>query len=281
MNPQDNEIAKFFQDPDASSAVVMAANQIAAPLVQGVTLTFDETAMGGGLRVVFFVLDASPSMLPVAKALRDGFNNDFVPAVREAREDDISALRIGGVAFSSGAPTPIWHSPDGSYFHPFDQLPPLTTRDYDPDQGYGTALHRAIKEGSAQAFRYAAELQQQTGMDVDVDIVILTDGANNEAPRDPSEIRQMITGRDKTRVRYVFFYFQTDWGLDDPKDYAVRELGIDGEQVQSFMRVPGEDNASLAKRFRALMQVLSKVSAARNTSAVVATSAVLQEDELI
>ena len=35
---QDKEIAQFFQDPDASSAVVMAANQIAAPFVQGVAL---------------------------------------------------------------------------------------------------------------------------------------------------------------------------------------------------------------------------------------------------
>jgi hypothetical protein len=276
-----DEIAAFFQDPDASSAVVMAANQIAAPLVQGATLTIDETAMGGGLRVVFFVIDASPSMEDVADGLRDGFNNDFVTAVRAAREDDISALRVGGIAFSSGAPKPIWVASDGTHFHPFDQLPELTTKDYDPTRGWGTALHRAILDGTAQALKYAAELQLQTGMDVDVDIVILTDGANNDNPHSPASVKKMITGRDKTRVRYVFFYFQTDYGLDDPKDYAVHDLGIDGEQVQSFMAKPGETPQQRAARFRALMQVLSKVSAARNTSAVVATSSVLQDEELI
>ncbi|HEU4914881.1 MAG TPA: hypothetical protein VFT16_05805 [Candidatus Saccharimonadales bacterium] len=278
---QASEIAAFFQDPDASSAVVMAANQIAAPLVQGATLTADETVMGGGLRVVFFILDASPSMEDVADGLRNGFNNDFVPAVRAAREDDISALRVGGTAFSSGAPKPIWVASDGTHFHPFNQLPELTAKDYDPNRGWGTALHRAILDGTAQALKYVAELQLQTGMDVDVDIVILTDGANNEAPRDASQIYQMITGRDKTRVRYVFFYFQTDYGLGDPKEYATDQLGIDGEQVQSFMAKPGETPQQRAARFRALMQVLSKVSAARNTSAVVATSAVLQDEELI
>ena len=286
-----DEITSFFQDPDASSAVVLAAAQIAAPMVKGATLTMEETAMGGGLRIVFFIMDASPSMAPVANALRDGFNNDFVPAVRAAREDDISALRVGGVAFSSGSPQQIWKAADGSYFHPFDQLPQLTAAEYDPEQGYGTALHRAAEEGSALAFRYAAELQQQTGMDVDVDIIFLSDGANNDHPRDPSGVRRMITGRDKTRVRYLFFYFETNWGLSvqrpsanklsELEDYAVNQLGIDGEQVVAFARKPGESDEDRAKRFRVLMQVMSRVSAARNTSAVVATAAVLDDDELV
>jgi hypothetical protein len=275
------EIASFFQDPDASSAVVLAAQQIAAPVVKGATLTADETMMGGGVRVVYFILDASPSMDPVANALRNGFNNDFVPAVKAAREDDISALRIGGCAFSSGSPTPIWKGPNGDYFHAIDELPQLSTREYDPNNGWGTDLHRAITEGSATAFRYAGELQQQTGMDVDVDIIILSDGANNGQPTDPRDVKQMIKGRDVTRVRYVFFYFDTEWGLSDPKGYATRDLGIDGEQVESFDRKPNETPAEQAHRFRRLMAVMSRVSAARNTSAVVATAAVLDDDELV
>ena len=275
------EIASFFQDPDASSAVVLAAQQIAAPIVQGAILTADETMMGGGIRVVYFILDASPSMTDVANLVRNGFNQDFVPAVKAAREDDISALRIGGMAFSSGAPRPIWQGAGGSYFHPIDQLPSLTKGEYDPDRGMGTALHRAIIEGSATAFRYAGELQADTGMDVDVDIVILSDGANNDTPTDPGGVRQMITGRDRTRVRYVFFYFDTDWGLPDAKDYATIELGIDGELVETFDAKPGETKAERDRRFRRLMAVLSRVSAARNTSAVVASAAVLDDDELV
>lgn len=249
-------------------------------MIVGTALSDDEVMMGGGLRVVYFALDRSPSMRPVADALLDGFNNDFVPAVKNAREDDISALRIGGNTFSSDI-TPIWQGSDGSYFHPIDKLPSLTTTDFDLSKGSGTALHQAILDGTTTALAYAAKLQQDTGMDVDVDIIVLTDGNNNERPWDPQPVRQVITGRDTSRVRYVFFYFQTAWGESDPAAYATQQLGIDGEQVMAFMAVQGESAEDTAKRFRKAMQVLSRVSAARNTSAVVATSVVSQDDELI
>jgi len=274
------EIAAFFQDPDASNALVLTAQQIAAPVVQGAVLTENEVMMGGGIRVVFFIIDASPSMADVAGHLRDGFNHDFVPAVKDAREEDISALRIGGMAFSSDMDQ-IWRGVDGSYFHPVDQLPELTTEDYDPRRGWGTALHEAILMGSARALRYAGELQQETGVDVDVDIVILSDGANNAQPLSPRDVRRMIVGRDPSRVRYLFFYFETELGLANPKEYATRDLGIDGEQVVVFLRQPGETAEEQARRFRFMMAVMSRVSGARNTSAVIATAAVLDDDEIV
>jgi hypothetical protein len=275
------QIASFFQDPDTSSAVVLAANQVAAPVVQGAALTADEVMMGGGLRVVFFVIDASPSMEPVAQLLRDGFNNDFVPAVKDAREDDTSALRIGGLAFDGFDLNPLWVGANGDHFHMLDQLPKLTINEYNPQMNDGTALHRAILEGFAQALRYAAELRTQTGIDVDIDIVILTDGANNMPPISPAKVKQTVTTRDQTRVRVVFFYFNTDWGLPDPKEYATQKLGISGEQVEAFDSRAGETKQERAKRFRRLMAVMSRVSAARNTSAVVATANVLEDDEIV
>lgn len=275
------QLGTFFQDPDASSAVALTAqHQVTAPMIVGTDLSDEEVMMGGGLRVVYFVMDRSPSMVPVAKALLNGFNDDFVPAVKDAREDDISALRIGGNTFSSDV-TPIWRGSDGSYFHPIDQLPELTQAEFNTTLGWGTALHQAILDGTATALSYAADLQQKTGMDVDVDIIVLTDGENNERPHDAAPVKKIITGRDTSRVRYVFFYFQTAWGNPDPAAYAVNDLGIDGEQVQAFLAVQGESAEDMAKRFRRAMQVLSRVSAARNTSAVVATSAVFTDDELI
>lgn len=277
-----DSVSSFFsQQTDASSAVVLAANQVVAPVVKGAPMTMDEIGMGGGLRVVFFIFDASPSMGGVATLLRDGFNQDFVPAVQAARDDDISALRFGGCAFSSGKPTPIWGAANGDYFHPLEQLPELTVNEYNPAMGHGTALHKAILEGTARALRYAGELEAQTGMDVDVDIIILSDGANNDAPHRPDEVKQTITTRDHTRVRYVFFYFETDWGLPDAKRYATEELGISGEQVETFLAQPGETEEERAKRFRRLIAVMSRVSAARNTSAVIATAAVLDDDEIV
>lgn len=295
MNAQNSgvspEIAGFFQDPDASDAVVMAAQQIAAPLIQGAPLTMQETMMGGGARVVFFIFDASPSMEPVAALLREGFNTDFVPAVKAAREDDISALRIGGVAFSSGSPVPLWEGSNQNYFHPLDELPQLTTSDYNPNLGYGTALHRAILEGSAQAFKYAAELEASMGMNIDVDIVVLSDGADNDSRSSAREVKQMITGRDKTRVRFIFFYFETEWGLkvtrpssSEPSElekYVVDGLGFDGEQVQAFALKPGESATDRERRFRRLLNVMSRVSASRGTSAVVATASVLDDEEIV
>ena len=274
--------------------MVLAAQHVVAPVIQGATLTMDETMSGGGIRVVFFVFDASISMAEVEDLLRTGFNVDFVPAVKAAREDDISALRIGGAAFSTGSPTPLWRgvddvTDDDIYFHPFDKLPQLTTSDYNTQGGYGTALHRAIVEGSARAFAYAAELQQKTGVDVDVDVIVLSDGANNEPPVSPSEVHRLVTGRDKTRVRYVFFYFETEWGLStakpahggpsDLEDYVINQLGFDPEQVQAFALKPGETDEERARRFRRLLMVMSKVSASRGTSAVVATADVLNDDE--
>lgn len=283
MSNVSSEISGFFQDPDASSAMVLAAQQVVAPVVKGQALTMDEMMLGGGVRVVFFILDASPSMEPVAVDLVDGFNQHFVPAVLDARENDVEALRVGGCAFSSGPITPIWGIANGDHFHQLEQLPPLTRAEYDPERGYGTDLHQAILDGSAVAMRHAAELQQETGVDVNVDIIILSDGKNNGPPHDPAVVKQLITGRDVTRVRYVYFYFDTSGGYVnfDPQDYAVRELGIDSEMVQTFGEKPGETKEERAKRFRRLMQVMSRVSAARNTSAVVATAAVLEDEDIV
>lgn len=292
------EIASFFQDPEGSKAVIKATQHIAAPMVQGTPFTMDEIGTGGGIRVVMFVLDASPSMMPVAILLRDGFNTEFVPAVKLARESDISALRIGGVAFSSGDPEPIWvtEDPDNEdqklYFHSLESLPQISVAEYDPSRGWGTALHRAIVDASTRAFRYAAEVQAETNIDVDVDVVILSDGANNEAPKVPTEVRQMITGRKKARTRFVFFYFETEEGLSTKPDpdlddmsqlqwYAIKDLGIDSEQVQAFARYPNETNDERAKRFRRLMAVMSRVSATRGVSAVIATANVLDDDEIV
>lgn len=277
------EIAAFFQDPATSSAIVLGAQQVAAPVVQGATLTDEEVMMGGGLRLVNFVLDGSGSMSGVAQQLREAFTNDFVPAVQAAREDDTSALRIGGAVFSDYDPDPIWVGANGDHFHALEDLPALTTAEYNPEMWGGlTALHHAIDKETKRAVRAAAELQMQTGVDVDIDIIILSDGANNMEPRNPAEAKRIITGCDRTRMRYVYFYFETGaGGQPDPRGYAINQLGIPSEQVEMFLAKPGETADERAKRFRRLMAVMSRVSAARGTSAVVATAAVLEDDEII
>lgn len=284
------EIAGFFQDPDASSAVVLAAQQIAAPVVQGAPMTPKELEMGGGVRVVYLILDASPSMEPVARLLREGFNTDYVPAVQEAREDDISALRIGGAAFSRSPSTRLWKGANGDYFHTIDNLPQLTSSDYDPNRGWGTELHQAILDGTATAVRYASEVGAEISIDPEIDIIVLSDGADNShVPA--SEVKQVVSARDKTRMRFMFLYFETELGLSvkrpaagrlsELERYVVRDLGFDGEQVMAFAAKPGETREERAHRFRQMMRVLSKVSASRGTSVVVATAAVLEDDELV
>ena len=269
-------IASFFRDPDASSVITIKAQQIAAPVVRGEDVTTEELMMGGGIRIVLYVLDRSPSMEEAGNMLLSDFNQELVPAIQEAREDDISALRIGGTSFSSDI-TPIWEK-GGIYFHSLDNLPSLTKSEYDPSSGYATALHEAIIDGSTRVMKYAAEEQAKTGIAPDVDIIVLSDGANNCLPGDPSSVRQVIEGRDKNRVRYAFFYFETDWGLDDPAGYG-REMGFDPEDIQIFAKKQDETPLERRKRFRRMMRVMSRVSASKNTSAVQAAAAVPVDDD--
>ncbi|TSC72355.1 MAG: hypothetical protein G01um101470_349 [Parcubacteria group bacterium Gr01-1014_70] len=272
----DPTIAAFFKDPDASSVVGLKASQIVAPIVRGEDVKPEELMMGGGLRVVHFILDRSPSMEPVGDMLREDFNKEFIAAVKEAREDDISVLRIGGTSFSSDI-TPIWKGKDTSgadvYYHSLDNLPALTRAEYDPERGYATALHEAILDGTARALKSAADQQGKTGTAPDVDVVTMTDGANNCSPIDPSVVKDMVTGANKRRVRHIFFYFQTDMGLNDPKAYAINELGYDGENVMVFEQKPGETSVERRKRFRRMMRVMSRVSASKGMSAVKAAAA--------
>ena len=84
----------FFHDPDASSVLSLAGNQVTAPTVRGQDLTEEEIGMGGGVRLVMHIIDRSPSMRPVTRLILDGFGAEYVEAIRGARGDDISALRL-------------------------------------------------------------------------------------------------------------------------------------------------------------------------------------------
>ncbi len=272
----DPTIAAFFKDADASSVIQLKASQIVAPIVRGEDVKPEELMMGGGLRVVHYVFDRSYSMVEVGKWLREDFNNEFVPALLEAREDDISVLRIGGTSFSNDI-MPIWKGTDQAgndiYYHSIENLPKLTLDEYDPAQGYSTALHESILDGTARSLKFAGEQQQLIGMAPDVDVISLSDGANNCTPYDPQVVKDMITGANKRRVRFIFFYFETDGGLADPVGYAVNELGYDPENVMAFMKKPNETDAERRKRFRRMMRVMSRVSASKGTSAVQAAAA--------
>lgn len=264
-------IASFFKDPDASSVISVRAQQIAAPVVRGQDITVDEQMQGGGTRALHFVLDRSPSMEPVAQMLLADFNNELIAGIIEAREDDTSVLRIGGTSFSSDI-TPIWVQ-GGIAYHALDKLPKLTVAEYDVANGCGTALHAAILDAVTRATKYAADLQSSGQGAPDIDIVILSDGANNENPRLPDSVKQVVVGANKQRIRFIYFYFETGDGLADPKGYAQKELGIDGENIQVFSMKSGESQSDRRKRFRRMVRVMSRVSASKGQSAVQAAAA--------
>lgn len=284
----DPAIAAFFSNTDASSILTLPGNQITAPIVRGQALTEDEVMLGGGLRIVVYVIDASPSMSGVAKLLLDGFNNIFVPSIKEAREDDVAALRIGGIVFSSDIQQ-IWLN-NSNGFHTLDDLPPLTTADYDPNRGSGTALHRAIPAGYDLGLKMAAEYQKTTGIQPEIDIVVLSDGANNEQPRDGSGVKIMIDGAKKALTRFSFFYFETSHGASQSTlrtvnpVFIAEDLGFNSaEDVQVFAQKPGESEKERRSRFRRMMQVMSKVSATKGMSAVnaAATTPVTADDDAV
>lgn len=265
------DIASFFKDPSASDAITLRAQQIAAPVVSGQAITIDELSAGGGIRVVYLLLDGSYSMVTAKKLMIDGFNDEYVPAVKEAQADDIAALRIGGMVFSAKA-NAIWQR-GGQALHALDDLPLLTSAEYDPDRGNSTALHQTIIDGTAAAIRYAADERARTGIQPEVDVIVLTDGANNESPLDPAVVRKIIKGSRADLVRHTFLFFQTSLGADNPEEMAL-EMGFDGENIMVFDKKPGETEKEYRSRFRRLMRVMSRVSASRGQSAVKASAAV-------
>lgn len=276
-----DEIAALFKDPAASNAVVVVANQVTAPMVKGAPLNTTEMGLGGGVRIVFFVLDGSLSMAEVEALLRRGFNTEFVPAIKAAREGDTAALRIGGGVFKDRELQQIWVNSNDERFHPLDQLPELTESAYNTHMGYGTALHDAILKATALGAAYASEVAAETGSDPDLDIVVLSDGADNRSSATAEDVKRVVTGADKTRIRHILLFFRTDYGLRDPEKYAAEQLGFDRENIQVFERDIDETPEEMAKRVRALMRVMSQISASRNTSAVVAASNVFTGDDII
>lgn len=265
-------IAGFFRDPDASSVVSIRGQQIGAPTVRGTDISVDELSMGGGTRIVMHLFDRSYSMAPVTDLMIRDFNEVYVEAIKEAREDDISALRLGGLSFSTTI-TPIWVN-GGVSFHPLDELPQLTLREYNPRRGTSTSLHQAIIDGTAIAAEYGAQIKASTGSMPEIDINILADGANNEHPRDEAVVKQVIDGARKDLIRYNFFFFETDMGLSKKEFQTwIKELGFDMENVQNFSSQPGESEEERKSRFRRMVRVMSRVSASRGTSAVNAAAA--------
>jgi len=285
-----SSLQSFFDDPNGSKVVDNAAQQIAAPLVRGDDVVPDEVMAAGGVgvRVTYIILDGSPSMGSVADMLRDDFNEQFIVALKEARGDDTTVLRIGGCMFNEKI-HPIWSRKDTDtgeelWFHKLEDLPILTNSEYHTNGG-ATALNKAIIDGTATALTFAANQKQFIGSDPDVEVLLLSDGANNCDPRDPSSVRQVITGANKNRVRFSFFYFETTWGLDNPEEYA-REMGFDPENVQVFAKKDNETDEERRHRFRVMMRVLSRVSASRGTSATKATAAIMatavdDDDDLV
>ena len=282
-----DDINKFFAVPSNSKIISLKAQQITAPMVAGAKITIQEMSMGGGVRIVVHVIDRSPSMKVAKKLMLDGFGEYYMKAIKEARQDDISVLRLAGLSFSSDI-TPIWGKPGPEgleFFHPLDELPPLTGAEYNPAKGWGTALHAALLEGYTRALAYAKTIMDTTGIQPEIDILGLTDGANNEEPA-ASVVRDVVVGSRKDLVRFVLLFFETQIGLKQAEfeRYATQDLGIDGENIMFFGKQPNETEQEHRQRFRRMLRVMSRISASKGTSAVKAVqaitqSAVVQDDD--
>ncbi len=276
-------IAPFFDDFDVSSVISLKAQSIAAPIVRGQDITTDELMLGGGIRIVYFIIDRSPSMHEVAQLLIDGFNDEYIPATKEAREDDISVLRIGGMSFSSNC-TPLWLQEDENKkmtaFHALEDLPKLSKADYNPFRGQATAQYKAIIEGTATVLRYGSEEVNRTGTHPEVDVIILADGDNNDYPLDIDEPRKVIQGANKSLIRYSYLYFETEGGSQNPRQAAI-DLGISPENIECFNKKPGETDGEYRSRFRRLMRVMSKISAGGDAATAVAAAVAAEDDDII
>ncbi len=232
-------------DDDAVSVVVANLNATTLPMCVGTPL--DEIESDANT-IIMFVIDESPSMEPVEQEVITGFNDVIIPALRKASKKTQMGMHIGGVAFTERVRS-LW----GGGFHKVEDIQPLTKRDYDTQRGSSTALHQAILDALTATSAYTATLLAGTGTPPKTIIVVLSDGANNCRPDDPDVVAALI----KTFSREIFVFAFAGFQTNEPVDFKEIARGLSFPAVMELKKEPGEDDATIQRRFRHLIGTVS------------------------
>lgn len=252
-NPSKASVTSLFKSQDAEDlgisgkgSDVLIANLNATTLPMCVGTPVNELA-SDDVVVIMFCIDASPSMSPVQDLLIETFNEIMIEGLKGASKKTANAIVIGGLAFSSRIWT-LW----GGGFQKLQDLPKLTTKDYDPSRGWATNLYKAQLDALTAASAYATQVLQQNGTPPKVIVVTLTDGADNVAEVQATDVKTVVEGLSKELWKFPCAVFETGERVDG------KQIALDtGFDVFDFKMQTGETQDEVKRRFRHMIGTMS------------------------
>lgn len=266
-----NDLAKLISSQgralgldDASSAIIIAnMNQGALPMCGGSPFTAAEEDTDD-FRLLLFGFDRSISMEPVAGEVVHSVNEIVIPGLMGGAADQVGAIRVGGITFGTVV-KPIWMKGGDAGFHALKDLPKLTAAEYTP-QG-STALHKGVLYGATALTAYALQIRQRTGSNPECVLAFWSDGANNQAPYDPEDVRKVLTSLSPELFTTVFIGFETN----EPVDFKQIAVSLGFQHVRHSKLEPGETEEDMRRRFRNDMGVFSKSLVSRVSKSQIGT----------
>jgi len=243
-------------DNSSSSIIVANLNATTLPMCIGPSPDSFET---DDRIILFYIVDQSPSMTPVESEVINGFNDILIPAFKGASKDVVDSYEIGGIAFNENV-TPLW---GGGFFNIHD-LPILTKADYDTNSGYGTALYKAVLDGLTAVSVRSAEIINETGSVPKVIVVIISDGANNQPPVNPDNVKKVADDLSNEIFVKGFAGFETGETVDFHDIADQIGFGKPFEMKQQ----PGESKDDMQRRIRHLFGTLSSSTIKQSATTV-------------
>ncbi len=244
---------------DSSSTIIGNLGGSVTPMCVFQPLNDDE-AGSDDHRIIIFVFDGSGSMEDVIDTLVESVNDILIPGLCEQVLDAelVGGLRIGGIAFGTRVQH-LW----GGKVQPIRSLPKL--RKDECFFNSATALHQAILDAVTMAVAQSLQLSSVTGTNPEVTIAVLSDGANNQLPREADRICKVLQELSRELFTTVFIGFET-WERVDFRAIA-QSLGF--REIHDSKAQPGETKEDMRRRFRNLMGVFSKQMIARQSTSIV------------
>jgi hypothetical protein len=256
-----NQGAGLGLDDESSSVLIANLDATTTPMCLGSPFDEDEQECDD-FRLIEFVFDKSGSMDEVEDEVRNGVNNIIMPGLLGGAADQVGAIRYHGLAFDNRVDE-LW---SGGWKKLTENVPSLTTADY--SAGGATALNKGVLDGVTALTSQALQIEELTGTYPECVLVVLSDGANNQAPRDSAEVKKVLDKLSGELFTLVFIGFET-WERVDFKQIAA---DLSFRDVKDFKNAPGETDEDLKRRMRNAMKVFSQKLVGRVSSSQVGTS---------
>lgn len=248
-------------DDESSSILISNLDATTTPMCLGSPFDEDEQE-ADDFRLIELIFDSSSSMENVEQDVRDGINEIIMPSLLEGATNQVGAIRYHGLTFGS-AVSELWGS---GWEKLASSVPSLTAQNYRANGA--TALHKAVLDGATALTSQALQVEDITGSYPECVLMVLSDGANNQAPHNASDVKKVLDKLSPELFTLVFIGFET-WERVDFNQIA-RDLGF--RDVLNLKRQPGESEADLRRKLRHLMKVFSSKLVGRVSSSQVGKS---------